>query len=178
MDIVEVKLLKYSLRFRALTWREELSLKFPEKEDRRRILLAHALEEVSGLRVTSPEEALKVMKVLPESIIHRVFIVYRGSLPPPRVFTTTGLFKAPDPSRVQMQFEAEEESREQIMDKVEREMEQKFGKQEIRETLDAERRMIQNSKLRGATKATPDENLFGATPPVKQGFTGGKKNGG
>jgi hypothetical protein len=174
METVEVKLLKYTLRFRQLSWREELSLKFPEKEDRRCTLLAHALADVSGLKVTSPEDALKVMKTLPESVIHRVFIVYRGSFPPPRIFTTTGLFKAPEPNHVSRLFEEEEEKRDQTMDKVEEEMRQKFGSKELEETKEVERQMLRNSKMRGLTKATPDENKFGATPPVG-GVIGSKK---
>jgi len=175
MDTVEIKLLKYAFRFRPLTWREELSIKFPEKEDRRRVLLAHALDEVSGLKVTSSADALRVMKALPESIIHRVFIVYRGSFPPPRIFTTMGLFKAPEPNQVARMFEEGEEKREEIMDKVEAEMRQKFGNKEVEETIELERQMARNSKLRGATKAT-DESKIGTMPPIKQGFIGDKKD--
>jgi hypothetical protein len=175
METVEVKILKYTFRFRQLSWREELSLK-PSKEDRRRVLLAQALDEVSGLKVTSPEEALKVMKALPESIIQRVFIVYRGSLQPPRVFTTTGLYRAPEPNRMAQQFEYEEEKREEIMDKVEAEMQAKFGRKELEETRAIERQMLKNSKMRGLTKPTSDDDRsIGTTPPIKQGFIG-KKN--
>jgi hypothetical protein len=155
METVEVKILKYTFHLRPLTWREELGLK-PSKEDRRRLLLALALVEVSGLKVTSTEEALKVMKALPESIIHRVFIVYRGSFPPPRIFTTTGLFKAPEPTHLTQQFEMDEEKHEQIMDKVEAEMQAKFGRKELEESRAIERQMLKNSKMRGLTKSTPD----------------------
>jgi hypothetical protein len=155
-ETVEVKLLNYSFLFRALTWREELSIKYPEKEDRRRVILGHALHEVSGLPVKTADEGLKLMKALPEPVIARAFIVYRGSLALPRIFTTTGLFQAPLPNRVAAVFEAEEQKREEIMDKVEAEMAAKFGRKELMETREIERQMLKNSKMRGATKPSPD----------------------
>jgi hypothetical protein len=161
MDTVEVKILKYRFLFRQLTWREEFALKFPKDVDRRAVLLAHALDEVSGLKVTDVNEAMKVMKALPPTIVSRVFIVYRGSLPIPRIYTTTGLFKAPEPNAVARVFEQEEEARDKIMDKVEAEMESKFGRKELAEAREVERQMMRNSKLRGATKPTPEPPLPG-----------------
>lgn len=156
MDTVEIKLLKYAFRFRQLTWREEFAIKFEPKKDRLRTLLAHALAEVSGLKVTTVDEATKVLDALPQSVVNRVFILYKGETPEPRLFTTTGLYKAPEPHKFVKKYEEIEEKRERIMDKVEAELEQKFGRKELDETIETERLMAKNSKLRGVSKPSPD----------------------
>lgn len=174
METVEVKILNYTLHFRQLSWREETSVKFNKGENRLRTILSHALTEVSGLKVASPADAMKVLRVLPEAVVQRVFILYKGSTSPPRRFATVGLYRAPEPGKLVKRMAEVEEQRDQIMDRVEREMEQKFGKQEIMETLEAERQMMKNSKMRGATRATEDRGGLGDKPPVKQGIIGKK----
>src|SRR5271156_2366482 len=155
-NTVEVKILKYTFRFRQLLWREETAIKTPKGENRLRHTLSHALTEVSGISVKSPEEAMKVLRVLPETVVQRVFILYKGSLPMPRLFSTVGLYQAPEPGKFVKRIEEVEEERDHIMDRVEREMEQKFGKQEVQEQIELERQMARNSKLRGLTKATEE----------------------
>src|SRR5574337_996933 len=148
MDIVEIALLNYQFKFRALTWREEVGMKFDPKDDRMRVILTHALCEVSGLPVKSIDEARRVLAPLPPPVVYRVFVIYKGSLPPPRLFNTVGLYKAPEPNRLAVQFERVEEEREAVMDRVEAEMEAKFGRKEIQEARDLERQMFENSKGR------------------------------
>jgi hypothetical protein len=172
MKTVEVKILQYVFHFRQMLWREETLIKFDKNTNRLRTILSHAMTEVSGIKVDSPGAAMKLLRVLPETVVERVFILYKGSMPNPRRFATVGLYKAPEPGKLVKRMAEVEEQRDQTMDRVEREMEQKFGKQEIRETLEAERQMIKNSKLRGATPATPDRGTLGEKPPVKQGFVG------
>lgn len=156
MDIVEVRLLQYIFKFRTLSWREELAIRFPDK-DRRRALLACAMVEVSGLKIDTAEAALKVMNVLPLTIVHRVFIIWRGSLPEPRSFTTMGLYKAMPQNRFIRVLEEDDQNRERVMDAVEDEMERKFGRKELEEAREIERQMAHNSKMRGATRATPEK---------------------
>jgi len=170
METVEVKILQYTFRFRRLSWREEFGIKFKQKESRLRTVLAYALKEVSGFPINDLEEAKRVLAPIASPIIDRMFVIYKGSLPAPRAFSTMGLYRAPEPKKFTKKVMEAEEEREKVMDRVEQQMEAKFGRREIQETLEAERQMIKNSKLRGATRATPDENRFGTTPPV-----GGKK---
>jgi hypothetical protein len=174
METVEVKILKYTFRFRQLSWREETSVKFSKGENRLRRILSHALVEVSGLKVESPEEAMKVLRPLPEAVVQRVFILYKGNFPIPIRFSTMGLYRALEPGKLVKRMEEVEEQRDRIMDRVEREMELKFGKRELQEQLELERQMAKNSKMRGATKATSDEGIFGTMPPIKRGTGGGK----
>lgn len=158
MSTVEVKLLNFAFRFRPLTWREEFKIKYDPKKDRLRTMLAYALDEVSGLKITSIAEATKVLDAIPQTVINRVFILYKGDGPEPRIFTTTGLYKAPEPSKFTKKVEEVEEQRERVMDKVEAELEQKFGRAELDETIEMERLMAKNSKLRGVTKPSPDRH--------------------
>lgn len=188
MKIVEVKILKYTFQFRQLSWREETSV---QNGSRLRGILSKALVEVSGLKVKSPEDALKVLRPLPDTVLQRVFILYKGNLPMPRRFSTVGVYKAPEPGKLVKRMEEVEQQRDRIMDRVEQELEAKFGKQELHEQLELERQMAKNSKLRGATKATPDEESTatarqrrdvegktGTMPPIKQGtIFRGRKNG-
>ncbi len=154
---IEIKLLKYAFRFRQLSWREEFGIKYDPKKDRMRTMLAHALDEVSGLKVASVADATKVLDALPQSVVVRVFILYKGETPEPRLFTTTGLYKAPEPTKFVKKYEEIEEKRERVMDKVEAELEQKFGRKELDETIEMERLMAKNSKLRGVTRPSPDK---------------------
>ena len=172
MEPIEIKILQYTFRFRQLSWREEAAIKFGKTDDRARVVLAHALVEVSGLKVGSLADAEKVLRPIPKTVIQRMIVMWRGSYPTPRRFTTTGLYKAPGTGVVAARLKQVEDQREEIMDKVEAEMRQKFGNQEIDEALEAERQMLRNSKMRGATRATPDERQFGVTPPLDKG----KKN--
>jgi hypothetical protein len=166
MKPIEIKILQYTFHFRPLSWREEFSIKFDKKESRLRTILACALLEVSGFPVKTKEEAGQVLAPIPTSIISRMFVIYKGSIPPPQAFSTMGLYRAPEPRKFTKKIMEAEEARERVMDRVEQQMEAKFGRQEIEETIAAERLMAKNSKLRGATKATPDEERFGTTPPV------------
>jgi hypothetical protein len=165
MKTVEVKILQYTFHFRDLSWREEASIKFPKGEDRLRIILSHATTGVSGLPVGSPEEAMRVLKAIPSTVIQRMFIIYKGNLPNPRRFSTTGLYKAPEPGNLIKVIAEVEQRRDDIMDRVEREMEEKFGRREIEETLAQERQMLKNSKMRGVTKPSADDR-FGIQPPT------------
>ena len=185
METVEVKILNYVLHFRQLSWREESAIRFEKGGDRLRTILCHALVEVSGLKMKSREEAMKVLRVLPPAVVQRCFIMYKGSFPMPRRFATMGLYKATEPGKFVMRVAEIEEQRDRIMDRVEQEFESKFGKQELHEQLELERQMAKNSKMRGATKATPDtpledrvrrdvEDKTGTMPPIKQGFIGKK----
>lgn len=176
MEPVEIKILSYVFRFRQLSWREEASIRPDREEDRLRAVLSRAMTEVSGLSVSSPEDAMKVLRAVPASVVQRMFVVYKGSLPMPRRFATTGLYRAPAPGNFVKRVEEVEQRREETMDRVERELEAKFGRREILETLEAERRMAKNSKLRGATKATPDEGALGATPPPRPRGGKGRKD--
>ena len=168
MNTVDVKLLNFAFRFRQLTWREEFKIKYDPKKDRLRTMLVYALDEISGLKVTSIDDAWRVLDAIPSTVIRRVFVMYKGGLPESRQFVTTGLYKAPETSKFVKKFEEIEEKREEVMDKIELEMEQKFGRKELEEARAAERLMAKNSKLRGLTPASPDRKEYGVPPPEKK----------
>jgi len=158
MDTVEVNILKYRFRFKPLTWREELSIKPEPKLDRRRQLLAHALTEVSGFPITSLTDSMKVFEAIPLTIISRIFIVYRGKLPAAHLFTTLGLYKAPEPMKYYRQVEAAQHDQEEdTFKQVEEMMERKFGREEMEAARELEAAIAKGSKLRGATRASSEQ---------------------
>jgi len=165
---VEVKLLNYKFCFRQLRWREEFNIKFDPKKGRLRTILAYALSEVSGIKVGSVEDAERVLTPIPSAVIYRIFVVYKGLLSPARLFKTVGLYKAPEPSRLIKKIQEAEEEREQIMDRVEREMEAKFGRKELQEARQQELEMLRNSQGRGLTKASDDNSTFEAKPKANK----------
>jgi len=163
---VEVKVLKYNFRFKPIHWREEFAIKPDPKLDRRRQILAEALIEVSGLKVSGPKEALRVLAAIPVSIIDRIFTVYKGNLSAPRIFKTMGLYKAPEPLRYSHRVEREiRDQDDEAFRRAEELLESKYGKEELRETRELEMAILKGSKLRGATPATPDpsEEINGRT---------------
>ena len=156
MDTVEVKLLNYTFQFRRLSWREEFGIKFEQKENRLRTVLAYALKDISGFPINTVEEAKRVLAPIPSSIIDRVFIIYKGSMVPARSFSTMGLYRAPEPKKFTRKIMEVERDREKVMDKVENELERKFGRQALKETREVENQMLKRSH-RGVTKATPEK---------------------
>lgn len=97
MALIEIPINSYRYHFRRLTWQEEARLKFPKGEDQRRILLAAALVDISGLPVT-PEQALEALRLMPEAIIWRIFVFYGGKLPQNEYYYSAPIFSAPTPT--------------------------------------------------------------------------------
>src|SRR5271157_2982369 len=127
-EFIDINLLRFKFRFRRMFWREEMILLRDRKKDKDpvRQLLSHALHSVSGLTPSSLEEAEKVISAIPEAIVVRVWRVYRGSLPPNRMFTTSNLFQAPEPSVHQHHLAEEEVIEENLHDRTIQEMESKY----------------------------------------------------
>ena len=167
-DTVEVKVLKYKFRFRPIHWREDFSIKADPKVDRRRQVLARALIEVSGLKVNNIEESARVFAAIPISIIDRIFTIYKGKLPPLRIFTTMGLYKAPEPIKFSRRVEKEiREKENETFNKAEGLLESKYSPQELKETRELERAILKGSKLRGASRPTADPSDEEFNGPIR-----------
>jgi len=95
MPSIEVPLNRFVYRFRPLPWHEEVRIKFAATDDQRKVLLAQALVDISGLRV-SPADAMRILNELPEALFWRIWVVYRGNLPMDRFFASGPLYEAPD----------------------------------------------------------------------------------
>jgi hypothetical protein len=178
MEPIEIKILQFAFRFRPLSWREEFAVKFPPRESRLRTILAHALTGVSGVPVGTTEEARRVLAPIPSSIIDRMFVIYKGSIPPSRAFSTMGLYRAPEPRKFSKRVMEAEEEREKAMDRVEEQMAAKFGRSEIAETIAAENLMARNSKMRGVTPATPDDRGDAQPPAAPEQREAGQREAG
>jgi hypothetical protein len=167
-NTVEVKVLKYKFRFRPIYWREDFSIKADPKVDRKRQILAHALVEISGLKVNDIKEAIRVFVAIPTSVIDRIFTIYKGSLSAPRIFTTMGLYKAPEPIKFSRRVEKEIREKEtETFNKAEQLLEAKYGPQELKETRELERAILKGSKLRGASRPSADPSDEEFNGPIR-----------
>ena len=140
---VDINLLSYRFRFKRLFWREEIGISSEKGRDPVRSVLAHALAEVSGLIPVSVMEAQRVIDAIPEAIVTRVWKVYRGSMPPARRFSTADLYRAPEPSAYIGKVMEDEEETLDVHDRAVREMEGKFGKQEVAEEAELSRKVME-----------------------------------
>src|SRR5277367_3747905 len=150
MDLIEVILLNYRFKFRRLFWKEEFELQ-ANGRDERRVVLAAALVEVSGLKINSFEEAWRVLEpgVIPTPILHRVFIIYKGKQPETRMFTTLNLYKAPDTATYGQKIAEEVNATEEMADSATKRMEEQFGKKELAEAAEIDRQILKGARMKG-----------------------------
>lgn len=149
MSTVEVPLGKYRYRFRQLTHGEEFALSQVTGEAIARSALSVALEDVSGTSVTS-EGASLIVGALPQSVLTRMWVLYKAGLPEDRFFKTKGLFRAPEPNKITRQVQREERQIEGKIDRSLSEMERRFGAAEIAETKAIEQRLFEDARRRGS----------------------------
>jgi hypothetical protein len=159
---VEVKLLKYTFRFKRLLWREEFAIKFPPKANPQRVVLAHALLEVSGIKPKDADEAKRVLDAVPMAIVERVYRIWKGSFGPARRFTASRLYRAPDPVSYTRKVDETERDEDTAHDQMMRRAESKFGTQQMAETRELEKKILDAAKkkdggFRGAIHATERE---------------------
>ena len=148
MDTVDIPLNNYTYRFRKLSYREEFAINAAPGEDSRKTILTAALTEVSGLPVVAGD-AVQIMAALPDPVIARTWVLYRTGLPDAKFFTTKGLYRAPDPVDFSAREAANEEKREEIIDRTVAHLEHKFGRKELAETLIHEQAMVADARERG-----------------------------
>jgi hypothetical protein len=154
--MIEISLLHYTFQFRRLAWREEFSIKFG-KEDPRRVTLATALDNVSGLKINSVDEALKIFKSIPNAVLERAYIIYRYKLPKTRIFSTRDLYKAPEPNAHIEKIQEVQSQEEEAADTLHRQMEATFGHKDLQEQRELESEILRKSNKRGAMRKAPDE---------------------
>ena len=103
MALVEVTLNSYRYHFRRLTSAGRPASSSSKTEDQRKTIMARALVDVSGLPL-SPEQALTILKNIPDAVFWRIWVVYRGNLPEDRYYTSGGLYEAPDQMTYRQKF--------------------------------------------------------------------------
>jgi hypothetical protein len=96
MHLVEIRLASFLYRFRRLTWREEAGIKPKAGQALGDLLLDLALHDISGLPVSSREEATQVIPENSPALRWRIWVVYRGNQSEDRYFSTKGLYEASD----------------------------------------------------------------------------------
>jgi len=154
--MIEVKLLHYIFQFRRLSWREEFILKFG-REDPRKVILSTALDNISGLKISTVDEAMRIFCTIPEAVLRRIYIIYRYKLPKTRIFSTRDLYKAPEPSVYVGKIQQFEDQREEALDVLHSQMESTFGRKELREQRELESEILKKSEKRGAVRKETNE---------------------
>lgn len=157
MQTVEVPLNHYCYRFRKLTYQEEFGLEVQPGQDARKIILAAAMVDVSNFLIVDPAHATTVLEALPQTVLDRIWVLYKSGLPEDRFFSTRGLYRAPDPNSVKKIAEDDEDRRSAVVDRTLSEMERRFGKEEVAEAQIIDQRLFQDAQRRGVlTKIDPE----------------------
>lgn len=149
-ELVEIPLNSFRFRFRRLSWQDEYRISFPPGEDQRKILLSHALVNISGLSVTSVEDARKVLDQVPPALFWRIWVLYSGNLPANGYYQTTGVYTAPDQRARQKRVYEDEEPVETVADTATRRMEHTLGPKESREARSIEAEIVAAAKRAGS----------------------------
>jgi hypothetical protein len=162
--LIEIPILNFKYHFRLLTWLEEFSINFPKNKNAQRIMLAHALVDVSGLPIESVEAATRVLDPIPSPLISRMFVIYRGSVKPSRKFEVASIYRAPEPSAYAKRVREENVDQEAQMEKMHDQLESTFGAKELAEARALEQAIVTRAKdpktgvPRGAV-VKPEEEL-------------------
>jgi hypothetical protein len=149
MALVEIPLNSFRYRFRRLTWREEIRIPFTPAEDHRKTLLIHALSDISGMPVESQDDARKILNQLPEKILSKIWVLYRGNGPEERYYTSRGLYDAPDQKVFVQRVQEQNEAVGRVADRATEQMERRFGAKELAEAREVESRMVEAVKKQG-----------------------------
>jgi hypothetical protein len=148
MELVEIPLNRYRYNFRQLKWPEETRLKFLPGEDQRKVILAAALVDISGLPIAG-SDSRKVINAIPESVLWRIWVLYRGNLPSDRYFSSGGLYQAPDQNTHAEQNRLHEEQTEDVADRAFSEVERQFGVEGVEEARNITHRMFETARREG-----------------------------
>ena len=95
---------------------------------------------------------MKIFRPMPSPVLDRVFKIYKGSLPVGRRFETANLYQAPEPQAYVQRLAEDDAKIEYSADAAVRQMEAKFGKEEVQEAAEIDRQIVRGSKLRGAVR--------------------------
>jgi hypothetical protein len=149
MALIEVTLNSYRYHFRRLTWQEEARLQFSKTEDQRKTIMSRALVNVSGMPVT-PEQALTILKNIPDAVFWRMWVVYRGNLPEDWYYTSGGLYEAPDPMTHRQKIYDDGLAVDAAADAASKKIETRFGKAGLDEAENISRAMFREAEKSGA----------------------------
>ena len=143
-----MKLLNHIFKFKRLTWMDYVKLQ--SSLDRKGIL-AKSLVEISGKLMTFQESQI-VLKALPSDIIAKVYTIFIGSQDERRKFSSTPLWEAPSALEHVENLKKDEDSKDAAVSMVEKQLEEKFGKEALDEEKEINRQIIQKSGYKGAIR--------------------------
>ena len=118
------------------------------------------MADVSGLAVT-PIEALQILDQMPEALNRRVWLLYRGNLPPGRYYTSGGLFEAPDPVAYRVRIQKDAAHVDHRATSATTAMENQFGSAEVVEAESISRQMFRRAQAEGKRVPTQEDSAHG-----------------
>ena len=95
------------------------------------------------------DEALKVLKQIPEALLWRIWILYRGNLPADRYYTSGGLYAAPDQMIYRAKMQDEDETTGDIADSAMAKLTEQYGPREARDAESISRQMFRAAQSAG-----------------------------
>jgi hypothetical protein len=148
--------------FRRLTWEDEVTFSDSHVLASRVEYVAGAMVSVDGKGV-SFEQALAILKAFPLPMRERIVVFYYGSLPDRRVWEVDNLYMAPEASIYTARLDDETEAIEAEGDTA---LERAFGKDDVEESMELGRKMLEGTKRAGVTPAyqPPDPEPAVPTP--------------
>lgn len=155
MAHVDIPLNQLRYRFRSLKWREEIAiadLKLDATQTVRKhlsiALTTVTAEDGRVLDIPHLEDAERIIVQLTTPILNRFWLLYRAGLPTNRFFTTRRLFRAPEPRAFVARIAIDEGEREERADAATRQMEARFGGEELRAAKEVDRQIFEDAKRR------------------------------
>ncbi len=137
---------------------------FPPRSDQRRVVLSRALTQVTSgeaARKVSRSEAETIIRNLPEAILWRIWLVYRGNLPNDRYYSSGGLYTAPEPMAYHRKIEEHEEATGAQADQAHERLHQQFGAEAAADAAHIGQTMLKNAQKAGVLRPASSEAARG-----------------
>jgi hypothetical protein len=161
MSTVTIPINSFSYTFRKLTFEEEFALEIKPGDNTARIVLAASLVEVSKHPISSVADAQRIIRVMTDPVIERIWLLYKANLPADRFFTVRGLYQAPEPQVVTRTVEADSNRRDTISDRAVADLEKRFGRGELEEAQEISQRILEDARRRGVLTPVTSETTNG-----------------
>jgi hypothetical protein len=151
--MIDITIGNYVFSFKELSWWVESNLQVGCK-DARRVVLASALVEVSGLPIENFEDAETALNAIGLPIIHRVFLTYKSRLTK-SAYRIAPLYQAPKAKSFQIALQEQEQEIEAEVDSYFQD--RRFSRADLEEARKVDQAIIRKSGMKGATRVSRNE---------------------
>ncbi len=169
-QLIEIPILKHKYHFRPLTWLEEFSIVYPKGKNPQRVMLSHALVDISGVPVPNVDEGQRMLNPIPTAVVSRMFIVYRGSAQASRKFEAAPLYRAPEPSSYARRVKIQAGEQDNQMENVDRHLENMYGAKELEGARAIQEQILAASKDEtGRPRGAVRKGIASESAPARAG---------